>query len=321
MNEQDVRIRLGADEIRELRDRHYNATIIRRENIHEDLIRLQIRPDAPIPPFHPGQYVALGVGNWERRLPGTQTETLKPDRYQKLVRRAYSISCPMWSGSRILTVGDVDYLEFYIVLVRQSPSPDDTPPALTPRLFAMHEGDRMVVEKKITGQYHLGNVRPDDTLLMMGTGTGEAPHNAMAAELLSRNHAGKIVNATCVRHKVDLGYLDIHRVLMSRFANYVYLPLTTRDPENIDPSHPEYCGKMYLQELFQSGRLAEMAGDDFLPSRTRIFLCGNPAMIGYVPPGADPPRQPGMLPLLRAAGFIDDDHSGDAGRVRFEKYW
>jgi len=52
-----------------------------------------------------------------------------------------------------------------------------------------------------------------------------------------------------------------------------------------------------------------------------VFLCGNPAMIGYVPPGADPPSTPGMLPLLRDAGFTDESDSSGPGTIRFEKYW
>ena len=52
-------------------------------------------PTFPIPPFKPGQYVALGVGNWEPRLAGTQPEEVPEKNLRKLSRRAYSISCPM----------------------------------------------------------------------------------------------------------------------------------------------------------------------------------------------------------------------------------
>ncbi len=91
---------------------------------------------------------------------------------------------------------------------------------------------------------------------------------------------------------------------MKRFPQYRYLPFTTRDPENLDPSHPKYVGKQYLQDLFTSGQLAEAAGDDLSPSNTHVFLCGNPAMIGYVPPGGQPLTKPGMLPILRDADSV-----------------
>ena len=68
-----------------------------------------------------------------------------------------------------------------------------------------------------------------------------------------------------------------------------------------------------------AGKLAEAADDPLSPSNTHVFLCGNPAMIGYVAPGAEPPAKPGMLPLLEEAGFSNDAEG--AGSFRFEKYW
>ena len=132
---------LDAEEASELREKHYNATIIERIDAHSDLARFRIRPDQPIPPFKPGQYVALGIGNWEPRLPGTQNEVLPGNRLRKLSRRAYSISCPMLNADEeVATVDSVDYLEFYITLVREADSPDKKPPVLTPRLFKLAGG-------------------------------------------------------------------------------------------------------------------------------------------------------------------------------------
>jgi ferredoxin/flavodoxin---NADP+ reductase len=311
---------LDAEEAMQLREQHYNATIIQRLDTHSDLARFRIRPDAGIPAFKPGQYVALGLGNWEARLPGTQAEEVPENKLRKLTRRAYSISCPMIINDRVTPIDAVDYFEFYITLVRASDTPDK-PPVLTPRLFNLPVGGRIEVQKKITGHYTLENIAPDDTILMLGTGTGEAPHNAMTATLLAQHHRGRIVNVTSVRKSVDLAYAREQAALMRKFSNYVYLPFTTRDPVNLDPMHPNYIGKQYLQELFTSGKLAEAAGDPLSPANTHVYLCGNPAMIGYVPPGADQPATPGMLPLLRAAGFSDEHDAVGAGSIRFEKYW
>lgn len=311
-----------AEEVRQLRQRSYNATIIERIDAHEDLSRFRIRPDDPIPPFVAGQYVAIGLGNWEPRLRGTQAEDLPAKRVRKLARRAYSISCPMLDDrGNLAPVDSIDYLEFYVTLVRQARSLAEKPPALTPRLFGKVAGDRVVVEKKITGKYCLGEVAADDTVLFLGTGTGEAPHNAMAVSLLARGHRGPIINATSIRYRRDAAYLREHTMLMERFPQYRYFALTTREPENVDPSHPNYVGKLYLQGLFSSGRLAEMAGDPLDPASTHVFLCGNPDMIGLVPPGAPPPATPGMLPLLEQAGFRDDPAGTTAGTIRYEKYW
>ena len=313
---------LDADEVQQLREKHYNATIIQRIDANDELARFRIRPDLPIPPFKPGQYVAVGLGNWEARLEGTQPEEVPEKKLRKLSRRAYSISCPMIGpNDQLAPVDSVDYLEFYITLVRESDSPDKKPPVLTPRLFKCGVGDRIEVQKKITGHYTLESVGPDDTILMLGTGTGEAPHNAMAATLLADGHRGKIVNVTSVRRSSDLAYAVEHAALCKRYSNYRYLPFTTRDPENLDPQHPGYVGKQYLQDLFTNGKLAEAADDPLSPDNTHVFLCGNPAMIGYVPPGGQPPSRAGMLPLLREAGFSEEGDTAGPGTIRFEKYW
>ncbi len=313
---------LDAEEASQLREKHYNATITERIDAHSDLARFRIRPDAPIPPFEPGQYVALGLGNWEPRLEGTQEEHVPANKLRKLTRRAYSISCPLiGTDGRVAPVDSVDYLEFYITLVRSADSSDKKPPVLTPRMFKLSVGDRIEVQKKITGHYTLRNVQPDDTILMLGTGTGEAPHNAMTAKLLAAQHSGRVINVTSVRNSSDLAYAVEQSALMKQFPQYRYLPFTTRDPVNLDPSHPDYVGKQYLQDLFTSGKLAAAADDELSSSNTHVFLCGNPAMIGYTPPGADPPEKPGMLPILREAGFSDASDRTGAGTIRFEKYW
>jgi len=313
---------LEAEEADELREKFYNATIVDRIDVHGDLARFRIRPDTTIPPFQPGQYVALGLGNWEPRLEGTQKEEVPEKKLRKLTRRAYSISCPMVDADgHVAPVDSVDYLEFYITLVRQSDSPDKKPPVLTPRMFGLGVGDRIEVQKKITGKYILENVGANDTILMLGTGTGEAPHNAMTAKLLADNHQGKIVNVTSVRRSADLAYVVEQAALMKQFSNYRYLPFTTRDPENLDKSHPNFVGKQYLQALFTSGQLATAADDPLSPDNTHVFLCGNPAMIGFVAPGAPPLSTPGMLPLLREAGFTDSGDAAGPGTIRFEKYW
>ncbi len=303
-----------------LRATQYNATLTQRIDVTDDLVRMRVRPDRPLTRFEPGQYVAIGLGHWEPRVQPSQREVVPEKNWTKLVRRAYSISCPMLDEhDRLVTYDRLNYLEFYIALVRGSDDSDQPAPALTPRLFGLTVGDRLNVAPKITGTYTLAGVAPADTVLMLSTGTGEAPHNAMTAQLLSSGHSGRLINVTSVRRRADLGYLREHQCLMKQYPNYRYLPLTTREPENLDRNHPHYVGKQYVQELFVSGKLAELAGDPLCPSRTHVYLCGNPAMIGFVPPGGQPLAQPGMLPLLEAAGFTAE-HPG-CGHVRFEKYW
>ena len=323
MSEQPPSALVSSDEAVELRKTHYNATIIERIDHNDDLARFRVRPDNGVPDFLPGQYVTLGLGNWEPRLEDTQKEELPDKKLRRIAQRAYSISCPLvGTDDKVAPIDSIDYMEFYVTLVRRADSPDKKPPSLTPRLFNIGVGDRLMIGKKITGHYTLGNdVGPDDTVLMLGPGTGEAPHNAMTATLIAKGHRGRIANVTTVRHAADLAYQQEHQALMKQHDQYRYVPYTTRDPENINASHPNFVGKRYLQELFTSGDLAKAVDDPLNPSSTHVFLCGNPSMIGFVPPGADPPSSPGMLPLLREAGFSDESDCTGPGCIRFEKYW
>jgi hypothetical protein len=57
-------------ERRRLRDEHYNATLQQIVEVHDDLRILRVIPDSGVPHFQPGQFVSLGLGNWESR-PGS----------------------------------------------------------------------------------------------------------------------------------------------------------------------------------------------------------------------------------------------------------
>ncbi len=306
--------------IEKLRKRHYNATVSRLRLIHDELMVINIQPDDPLPEFQGGQYTIVGLGNWEPRSPDTQVEHLSESEREKLVKRAYSISCSLLNGENLQTAGERGYLEFYIALVRVA---DKKPPALTPRLFQLQEGARLYLGPKITGHYTLEAVQDDDDVLFLATGTGEAPHNAMLAELLSRGHRGRILSAVCVRYRSDLAYLETHQKLTEQFANYSYCPMTTREPENVDTSHPNFVGKEYLQEFISSGKLEGTLGYDLDPARTHVYLCGNPAMIGIptVEEGRKVyPETTGVIELLEGRGFAADQ-TGQPGNIHFEKYW
>jgi ferredoxin/flavodoxin---NADP+ reductase len=307
------------DQIALLRRQKYNATVTRLMKIHSDLLILRVRPDNPLQPHKPGQYTALGLGYWEPRFPGSADEDLPSADRMKLARRSYSISCSMLDDRlQLFDRGKMDWLEFYIVLVRESGKL--VPPALTPRLFLLQEGDRLFMGEKITGHFTLDPVRLDDTVLFLATGTGEAPHNYMLWELLRREHPGRILSACCVRYRKDLGYLATHTELMRRYPNYMYLPLTTREAESKDH-------KVYIQDLITSGQLEERLGQALDPRRTHVYLCGNPKMIGV--PEKDRatgvrvyPQPPGVIEILEKRGFQTDLPSQKLkGNLHYEEYW
>lgn len=298
--------------IDELRNRHYNATITHFERAHSDLWVLRVRPDHGDVDHEAGQYASLGLGYWEARADGATDPGLER-KWENLVRRSYSISSPIFDDYGYLAdPARAETLEFYIVLV---PPDGDRIPALTPRLALRRPGDRVYVGRRIVGRYTLAPVRdPAATVVLLSTGTGEAPHNAMITELLRKGHHGPIVSVVSVRHRSDLGYLAAHRHLEERFHNFHYLPLVTRDPDQ---------EKLYVQDVIQRDLLPERLGVELDPASTHVFLCGNPAMIGAPSWEDGSPAFPsplGACQLLHERGF-DLDRHGHVGNVHTEKYW
>jgi ferredoxin--NADP+ reductase len=308
-----ARLRRHTAAIDELRAEHYNATITKFEPTHSDLWVLRVKADHGDTSHIPGQYASLGLGYWEDRVDAAEDPGLDR-RWDKLIRRSYSISNRIFDQHGYL-VDDTggDELEFYIVLV---PPTDTNIPALTPRLALKRPGDRLYLGPKVAGRYTLASVTdPEATVLLLSTGTGEAPHNSMAVALLRKGHVGPIVAAVSVRQWADLGYLHKHQALERRYGNYHYLPLPTREPD---------VPKRYIQDILIEGVLSERFGVTLEPASTHVYLCGNPAMIGLPTEGPDGavvyPEPKGVVELLVEQGFILD-HRNHPGNIHYEEYW
>ncbi|HMC80365.1 MAG TPA: hypothetical protein VKO35_07425 [Acidimicrobiia bacterium] len=300
--------------IEELRKEHYNATITYFEPTHSDLWVLGVRPDHGDIHHLPGQYASLGLGHWEDRIDDAEDPGLN-DRWDKLVRRSYSISHRIFDEHGYLAQErDITELEFYIVLV--PPTPENVP-GLTPRLALKRPGDRIYLGPKVAGRYTLAPVSdPKGTVVFFATGTGEAPHNAMIVELLRKGHMGPIVSAVTVRNLADLGYMEKNRELESRYPNFHYLPLPTREPG---------IPKRYIQDLILEDVFAKEYDVPLDPETTHVFMCGNPAMIGL--PREDEetaeltyPKPTGVVEILTERGFTLD-HRKQRGNLHYEEYW
>jgi ferredoxin--NADP+ reductase len=300
--------------IEELRKEHYNATITYFEPTHSDLWVLGVKPDHGDIHHLPGQYASLGLGYWEDRIDSAEDPGLN-DRWDKLVRRSYSISHRIFDEHGYLAQErDTTELEFYIVLV---PPTDDNIPGLTPRLALKRPGDRIYMGPKVAGRYTLNPVAdPNGTVVFFATGTGEAPHNAMVVELLRKGHMGPIVSAVTVRNLADLGYMDKNRELERRYSNFHYMPLPTREPG---------IPKRYIQDLVNEDAFAKEFGVEIDPETTHVFMCGNPAMIGLPKENEETgeltyPQPTGVVEILSKRGFALD-HRKTKGNLHFEEYW
>ena len=237
-----------------------------------------------------------------------------PEQFEKMARRSYSVASSIIDDDGQLVDPHPDEVEFYLVQVR--PGEVETP-ALTPRIFSMGVGDRIYMGRKFTGRYTLDGVQPTDNVVFLSTGTGEAPQNAMTAEMLRNNHQGKIISLVCVRYRRDLAYTSQQAEVEDHYPNYKYLILTTREPENEG-------NKLYIQDLVASGQLDKELGAPLDPTNTHVFLCGNPAMIGLPKWNEDDsldfPAVLGVCQQLYEKGFTVDRRK-EPGNVHYEEYW
>ncbi len=303
---------VDAGRARELAATHYNATITSFDTQHNELWRIKLRPDREAIAHQAGQYCSIGLGYWEPRADDAVDVDLESKR-EKLIRRSYSISSPIFDRNGYLVDGAAtDEIELYIVWVQR----DGTRVAqLTPRLALKNAGDRIYLGPKVAGRYRVDRVTdPGCAVVFVGTGTGEAPHNAMLVELLRKGHHGPLLSVVSVRYLSDLAYLDEHRELERRFPNYRYLAVPTREP-----GHP----KRYAQDLLEDGTIEEALGRPLDPEDCHVFLCGNPGMIG-LPETVDGqlvfPETVGMSQLLHDRGFTLD-RRGNSGNLHTEEYW
>lgn len=300
----------------ELRRKHYNATITSLRLIHDELMILRVRPDHPVPPYKPGQYAALGLGYWERRVTECQPEEITEEKRLGLVRRAFSISSPILGtdGLNLLPPQEEDYLEFYVALVRYSDEGDPAPP-FTPRIFCLEEGDRLWISSKITGHYTLDGLPSNAAVIFCATGTGEAPHNRMIWQLLRSGYSCPLASVVCCRYRQDLAYLEVHRKLERLYPQYTYLPMTTREMPGT---------RRYIQDLILAGEWEGKTGVKLDPRSSHIYLCGNPAMIG-IPTEYEGrtvyPKTLGMIEILETRHGFRAVRRKNPGNIHYEKYW
>lgn len=226
-----------------------NSTVVGRVEVTPELLILRVRPDAGVPDFLPGQYVALGLPGSAPRWDKAEPEGQEPAS-DKLIKRAYSI------GS---SPEQKEYLEFYIAILPSG--------SLTSRLSVLKEGDRVFCQPKVAGTFTLEHVPEEKNLVLVSTGTGLAPFMSMVRTSSTWKAQRRITVVHGVRYPGDFAYAEELCELSSSTQRLDYLPIASRAPQDWD-------GK--------KGRVQRLLEDGFLrvdPARDHVFLCGNPAMI------------------------------------------
>jgi ferredoxin--NADP+ reductase len=265
-----------------------NAVVTQKIEVAPGLMVIRVVPDGwELPEFAPGQFAVLGLPPEASRssLADDEDEPVKPG---KLIRRAYSIA----SSSKARR-----YLEFYVTLVHSG--------ALSPRLFNLKAGDRLWLGPKITGTFTLDLAPTDKAVVMVATGTGLAPYMSMLRTELASSAGRRFSVLLGARHSWDLGY-HAELVTMEQLSpDFTYFPIISRPAEEPVP----WTGRAgYVLDLWKSGELENAWDEPPTPENSRIFLCGNPAMIED------------MIELLEVAGFSEHTRKRP-GSIYVERYW
>jgi ferredoxin--NADP+ reductase len=257
--------------------------------LSDKLFSLKVSRD---PAFHfaPGQFARLG-------LPIGAADNLTPNEW-----RAYSmVSHP-----------SEDALEFFSVVV-----PDGK---FSPTLASLAPGDTLWINKTVFGFLTLDQFTNGDDLWLVSTGTGLSAYISMLREASTWQRFKRIVVLHGVRHAGELAYRDEllhlqnqHSAVGERAdkAALVYLPVTSQEPLTpaLSPAiTPQHLSANRLTTLLASGELEERTGVTLDPERSRIMLCGNPAMVTD------------MRALLAERGFAAG-RRGVAGNLAVENYW
>lgn len=214
------------------------ATIRGRSFLTDTIGFFDVRPDAEVAKFVPGQYVTLGIADGD-----------------SVVERAYSIAS---SARRV-----ADGYELYVRLVPGG--------ALTPRLFALEPGARVSLRRP-KGRFTLA---PDDTRthLFVATGCGLAPFMAMLRTLDDDGAPRPVVLVHGVSYRDELGYREeLERLARDPRWTLTYIPTISRPSE---ASNAGWHGRTGRAEAIIGGVVRDLR---LAPDGTVAYVCGNPEM-------------------------------------------
>jgi len=229
----------------------YNATILRREELHPNLMVLGIVPDeGEFAPFQPGQFLSVG-------------RIVEDSGARRLVKRAYSI------GSSALVRSSV---EIFVVHVEDG--------EFTGWLFAQRPGARIWLSPAASGGFTLQGIPAGRDLVFVATGTAVAPYVSMIRTHRNDPPWRRAVLINGVRYAADLGYRGELESCAAENPGFRYIPMVTREPS----SSPWRGMRGRVTDLVATDRFADAAGFDLDPARCHVFLCGNPQMVETLEP-------------------------------------
>jgi ferredoxin/flavodoxin---NADP+ reductase len=216
------------------------ATIAERIDLTAELAIFRIAPAAKLD-FLPGQFAALGL-----EVDG------------RILQRPYSMA----------SAPHEPLLEFFLELVPSG--------RLTPRLWELRAGDRLLIGEKAAGTFYLDRKTGMTAHLMLCTVTGIAPFVSMIRAHLYELERGlhdemrfAMIHGASYLREID--YYREEMTMMARQGWFDYVPTISRPLEN-----PDWQG--------ETGRIEDVIrkhadGLGFDHRRAIAYACGHPLMV------------------------------------------
>jgi ferredoxin--NADP+ reductase len=212
-----------------------------------------------------------------------------------------------WRAYSMVSKPDAEELEFFSVVV-----PDGK---FSPTLARLQPGDALWIDKSVFGFLTLERFVDGEDLWLVATGTGLSAYLSMLRDPATWHRFKRIVLLHGVRTSSELAYrqelLALANLADPQRASLIYLPVTSQETLNcaLSPSiQPQWLHPARLTTLLTTGELEQRVGVALEPTRSRIMLCGNPAMVTE------------MRGLLAERGFAPG-RRGVAGNLAVENYW
>ena len=247
----------------------------------EKLFSVRVTRDAAFQ-FLPGQFARLGLAI-QPAAPDTPTEW-----------RAYSmVSHPAENE-----------LEFFSVVVPQG--------KFSPALSLLQPGDALWIDKTSFGFLTLERFIDGEDLWLIATGTGLSAYLSMLQDAQTWTRFKRIILVHGVQYAHELAYRDeiLRTGAMHAPGQLLYIPITSQEhtAPDLSPALKALTAPSRITTLLDSGELEQRVGIALDPLRSRVMLCGNPAMVTD------------MRARLSAMGFAPG-RRGVAGNLAVENYW
>jgi ferredoxin--NADP+ reductase len=232
--------------------------------------------------FLPGQFARLGLAILPE-TPETPTE---------------------WRAYSMVSHPDEDALEFFSVVVSDG--------KFSPAFARLQPGDPLWVDKTSFGFLTLERFIDGEDLWLIATGTGLSAYLSMLNDPHTWLRFKNIVLVHGVQYSHELAYRDeILRIGAMHAPDQLrYIPVTSQEhtASALSPALKSLTAPARITTLLDDGELEQRIGISLDPSRSRVMLCGNPAMVKE------------MRARLTNMGFAPG-RRGIAGNLAVENYW